>query len=207
MSDHSRDVQQSVEKGFQKDNLEELESIDPSILFHVDEIMNKLCTLENKQHIENSSLILAAPGVAEDSYSYPISNLDKILQDLSHTTTISTKESISSVSPPEESVLIAKKNLATTQTDSLKTKTKKRTRDLQAKKYYGLTEEEAECKRLKVNAQERQRQNLQTSALKKLEVLLPSWIEASTHRKGTQMFILQNANAYIKILKETLGMF
>ncbi|GFN80930.1 hypothetical protein PoB_000743600 [Plakobranchus ocellatus] len=148
MSDHSSDVQQSVEKGFQKDNLEELESIDPSILFHVDEIMNKLCTLENKQHIENSSLILAAPGVAEDSYSYPISNLDKILQDLSQTATISTKESISSASPPNESVLISKNNLATTQT-----KTKKRTRDLQAKKYYGLTEEEAECKRLKVNAQ------------------------------------------------------
>ncbi|GFO42242.1 hypothetical protein PoB_006874700 [Plakobranchus ocellatus] len=87
------------------------------------------------------------------------------------------------------------------------TRIKKRTRDLKAKKYDGLNEEQAECKRLKVNAQERQRQNSQIAALKSLESLLPFWLEESTHRRGTQMNTLKNAIVYIKLLKDTLGMF
>ncbi|GFO36796.1 hypothetical protein PoB_006330100 [Plakobranchus ocellatus] len=75
---HSRDVQHSVDKAPQKDTLEEFESIDPSSLFHVDEIMSKLCVLEDEQHIESSSLLPTAPGIGEKSHTHPISNLDKI---------------------------------------------------------------------------------------------------------------------------------
>ncbi|GFO23124.1 hypothetical protein PoB_004962900 [Plakobranchus ocellatus] len=103
-------VQHSIDKASQNDTLEEFESIDPGFLFHVDEIMSKLCVLEDEQHIEFSLLPPTTPGVGEKSHANPISNLDKILE-LSQTTTISTKSWIPTVSPPDQSVLIPKNNL------------------------------------------------------------------------------------------------
>ncbi|GFO47467.1 hypothetical protein PoB_007397200 [Plakobranchus ocellatus] len=95
------------------------------------------------------------------------------------------------------------------------TTVKKRKCTFKAKKYDGLTEEEAECKRLKVYRtfvyQESHQQNMQTAAVKKMkkkmETLLPPWLKESTHRRGTHMFTLKNAMAYIILLRDNLVMF
>ncbi|GFO06523.1 hypothetical protein PoB_003302800 [Plakobranchus ocellatus] len=222
MSDHSRDVHQSFEKVFQKDTLKEFELIDPSFLAHVDDIMSELGLIEDDKPNASSSATLTQPEIEESLPRLLPPDLASVLEELSPTVTVSTTESISTVSSPVESFLMPKTHIATMQkypfsedlnshplssdlqfvetieqptssraepslqqslssadclsqgtlsysppnrkTSSdipckpiMKTRIKKRTRDLKAKKYDGLNEEQAECKRLKVNAQERLR--------------------------------------------------
>ncbi|GFO42856.1 tigger transposable element-derived protein 1-like [Plakobranchus ocellatus] len=215
MSDHSRDVKQSFEKGFQKDTLKEFELIDPSFLAHVDDIMSELGLIEDAKPNASSSVTLTRPETEKMLPRLSSPDLSSLFKELSPTVTTSTTESISPVSSPVESFLMPKTYTGTMQnypfsedfalssdlqfletielptsskaepslqlsrssadclsqgtisyspptikTSSgitskpvMKTRNKKRTHDLKAKKYDGLNEEQTECKRLKVNAQ------------------------------------------------------
>ncbi|GFO42345.1 hypothetical protein PoB_006885000 [Plakobranchus ocellatus] len=132
MSDHSRDAHQSFEKVFQKDTIKEFDLIDPSFLAHVDDIMSEL-DLQFLETIEQPT-----SSRAEHSLKQPGSSADCLSQG---------KLSYSPPSRKTSSDIPCKA--------IMKTRIKKRTRDLMAKKYNGLNEEQAECKRLKVNAQVR----------------------------------------------------